>query len=161
MTHSLDEIENAPATGGDQFRNADHEGDLIVLTVTGTGRETFDNGESEFIVADITVVEPDPANKESSAGDTFDEAWVFGRVIFGQLKRKVGRTFVGRIAKGQAQKGRSAPWQLDPASPDEVARVREFMRSRLTPPPAPAASADGGPPPTELGGDDAPPWARR
>jgi hypothetical protein len=160
MTAPFD-IEPAPATGGDQFRNADHEGDLIVLTVKGTGRETFDNGESEFIIADITVVEPDPANRDTSAGDTFDDAWVFGRVLFGQLKRKVGRTFVGRIVKGQAQKGRSAPWQLDPVSPEETQRAVEFMKVRLAPPPAQSGPATG-PAPTEIGGsEDAPPWAKR
>jgi len=165
-SYDLSSAEAAPATGGDQFRNADHEGDLIVVAVKGTGHETFDNGESDFIVADITVVEPDPANRESAAGDQFEDAWLFGRVLFGQLKRKIGRTFVGRMVKGQAQKGRSAPWQLDPVSPAETDRALAFMRKLLaeqsTPPPAPAGGGPvEGPAPTELPADDQPPWARR
>lgn len=158
MTAPFD-IEPAPPTGGDQFRNAEHEGSLIVLTVKGTGKDTFDAGESEFIIADVVLVEP-ARGDDGQPGDTFDEAWIFGRVIFGQLKRKIGRTFVGRIVKGQAQKGRSAPWQLDPVSPEEQQRAVEFMRARLTPPPASNGSAPTeGPAPTDLG--DEPPWARK
>lgn len=151
-------IENAPETGGDKFTNAEHEGELIVLTVKGTGKDTFDNGEAEFIIADITVVEG------ASAGEQFDDAWVFGRVLFGQLKRKVGRTFVGRIVKGQAQKGKSAPWQLDPVSPEETQKAVAYMQQRVTEQhtPEPASSGPGaasdGPAPTDLG--DTPPWAR-
>jgi len=154
-------IETAPATGGDQFRNAEHEGELIVLTVKDTGKDTFDSGESEFIVADITVVEGS-SKGEGEPGDSFEDAWVFGKVIFGQLKRKVGRTFVGRTNKGTAAKGKSAPWQLDPATPEETQRAVAYMTERYTPPATPAASAPAeGPPPTEVGGDgDVPPWAR-
>ena len=161
MTSSYDlNIENAPATGGDQFRNADHEGELLVLAVKGTGKETFENGESEFIVADITIVEG------PNAGEQFEDAWVFGRVLFGQLKRKVGRTFVGRIVKGQAQKGKAAPWQLDPVDAETTQRAVAFMRKMLaeqsTPPPAPGGPGPAeGPAPTEIDGDDAPPWAKR
>lgn len=155
MSYDLN-IEPAPETGGDKFTNADHEGELIVLAVKGTGKDTFDNGETEFIIADITVV--DGAN----AGEQYEDAWVFGRVIFGQLKRKVGRTFVGRINKGQAQKGKSAPWQLDPVNPEETQRAVEFMRARLTPPPVGSGAAPAeGPAPTEVGDSDTPPWAKR
>lgn len=151
-------IENAPETGGDKWTNADHENELIVLTVKGTGKDTFDNGEAEFIIADITVVEG------PSAGESFEESWVFGRVLFGQLKRKIGRTFVGRIVKGQAQKGKSAPWQLDPVSPEDTQRAVAFMTERHRPEPAgTTAAASEGPAPTEVGGadDDTPPWARK
>ena len=158
-------LESAPATGGDKFSNAEHEGDLIVLAVKGTGKETFDNGEAEFIVADITIVEPDPANKESSAGDEFVDAWVFGRVLFGQLKRKIGRTFVGRIVKGQKVGTKSAPWQLDPVDAETTQRAVAFMRQRITEQATPAAATGSGPAegpaPTEVGDSDAPPWARR
>lgn len=155
MTNPLN-IENAPETGGDKWTNADHEGELIVLTVKGTGKDTFDNGEAEYLVADITVVEG------PSAGESFEDSWVFGRVLFGQLKRKIGRTFVGRIVKGQGQKGKNPPWQLDPVSPEETQRAVAYMTERLTPPPASSGGAPAeGPAPTEVGDSDAPPWARR
>jgi hypothetical protein len=157
-------IEQPPVTGGDSWKNAEHEGELIVLTVKGTGEHTFESGEAEFIIADITVIES--AGKEGQPGDTFEDAWVLGRVLFGQLKRKIGRTFVGRIVKGQAQKGKSAPWQLDPVSADETARAVAFMNRQVveqhTPEPAgPSGAAGEGPAPTEVGGDDVPPWARK
>lgn len=155
-------IEQPPATGGDSWKNADHEGELIVLTVKGTGEHDFESGRAEFVVVDITVVEG--AGKEGQPGDSFDDAWLLGRVLFGQLKRKIGRTFVGRIVKGQAQKGKSAPWQLDPVSAEETARAVAFMHERYTPPAAgtPAGAGSGGPAPTEVGGeDDTPPWARK
>lgn len=168
-THTLGEItvssydlniETAPETGGDKFVNADHEGELIVLAVKGTGKETFDNGESEFIIADITIVEG------PNAGEEFVDAWLFGRVLFGQLKRKIGRTFVGRIVKGQAQRGKSAPWQLDPVDAETTQQAVAFMRQRITEQSTPPAASSGsapaeGPAPTELGDSDAPPWARK
>jgi hypothetical protein len=155
MTNPMN-LESAPETSGDQFRNAEHEGELIVLTVKDTGKDTFDSGESEFIVADITVVDG------ASKGETFEDAWVFGRVIFGQLKRKIGRTFVGRINKEKTpKKGKSPAWVLDPATADELKTAQAFMSERFTPPPAPAGGSAEAPAPTELGGDDdTPPWAR-
>jgi hypothetical protein len=133
-----------------------------VLAVKGTGKETFEgyNEASEFIVADITIVEG------PNAGDEFVDAWLFGRVLFGQLKRKVGRTFVGRIVKGQASKGKSAPWQLDPVDAETTQRAVAFMRTRITEQATPPAASNGaapadGPAPTEVGDSDAPPWARK
>lgn len=149
-------IEAPPATGGDQWKNADHEGELIVLTVKSVGEHEFENGLAEFVVCDITVVEG------PSAGETYDEAWVLGKVLFGQLKRKIGRTFVGRIGKGAKVGSKSAPWQLDPVSAEDTARAVAFMTERLTPPAAgTAAAAPAAPAPTEVGGDDVPPWERK
>ena len=153
-------IETAPETGGDKFVNAEHEGELIVLAVKSTGKDTFDNGEAEFIVADITIVEG------PNAGEQFEDAWLFGRVLFGQLKRKIGRTFVGRIVKGQAQKGKSAPWQLDPVDAETTTRAVEFMKRLIAEQSTPPAATSGGAPaegpaPTEVGDSDAPPWARK
>lgn len=161
MSSSYDlNLESAPETGGDKFVNAEHEGELIVLAVKGTGKDTFDNGEAEYLVADVTIVEG------PNAGEEFVDAWIFGRVLFGQLKRKVGRTFVGRIVKGPKQPGKNAPWQLDPVDAATTQRAVEFMRARITeqstPPAAPAGSAPAeGPAPTEVGDSDAPPWAKR
>lgn len=141
-------FDTPPPAGGDKFVNAEHEGELLIVKVHGTGRETFDNGESEFIIADITVVDG------REPGAEFVEAWLFGRVIFGQLKRRQGHTLLGRLVKGQAQRGKSAPWQLDPASEADTALALRYM-NRATRPDAPApepARAGGG----SFGGDS---WA--
>lgn len=157
-TMSTDSMfDTPPATGGDKFVNADHEGRLLVVKVTGTGKDTFDNGEAEYIVADVTVVDG------PEAGEEYTDAWLFGRVLFGQLKRRVGRTLLGRLVKGEASKGKSAPWQLDPATEEETTYATRFMTERMRPPSAGSANAGGTassePAATDLG--DTPPWERR
>jgi hypothetical protein len=144
-------FDTPPATGGDRFVNADHEGELLVIKVKGleTGVETS-SGIADCIVADVTVI--DGPNK----GEQYDDAWLFGKVLVGQLKRKIGRTLLGRYVQGVAQKGKNPPWQLDPATEEETAYATRVMTERMRPDPAPsAAPAD---PATDLG--DVPPWER-
>jgi hypothetical protein len=82
-------------------------------------------------------------------------------VLVGQLKRKVGRTILGRFAQGAKQPGKTAPWQIDPASEAETAQALKVM-NELSRPEAVSANAgpagSSGPAVTELG--DTPPWAK-
>lgn len=148
-----------PAAGGDRFRNADHEGRLLVVKVKGVeeGVET-DNGTADVIVAHVTIIDG------PEAGAEFDDAWLFGRVLYGQLKRRVGRTLLGRLGKGEARKSQSPPWVLEPATDEETAYATRYMSERMRPP-APSQAAKGDddasaePAATDLG--DTPPWERR
>jgi hypothetical protein len=145
---------DAPGSG-DRFVNADHEGDLLVVTVKGFEAEVETSaGLSDVIVADVTVV--DGPHK----GEHYADTWLFGKVLVPQLKRKVGRTILGRFVKGQAQKGKTAPWQLDPASEDDTAlAIRAMNELQQAEPAKPVAAVSAVPAATDLG--DTPPWERR
>lgn len=138
---------DSPDLSGDLFVNADHCGDLLVIKVDRTelGMQT-ENGAADVIRGDITVINPD-----GTPGDTFDDAVIFGRVIFGQLKKKVGRTVVGVLngEPGVKRNGKSVPYTFDPATPEQT----ELAVRAMTSAPAPATAA-------VAAGSDAPPWER-
>ena len=149
-------------TSGEMFVNAEHVGDLLVVRVIRTEEGvTTENGPADVIVCDITVI-----NDDGTIGDEFDETMVFGRVFYGQMKRKLGRTFVGVWygEPGVKRNGKNVPYQLNPATPEQIDLATRAMRAQVTPPAASSvpAPADEAPAPTELpaSGDDAPPWAR-
>jgi len=148
-------------TSGEMFVNAEHVGDLLVVKVhrTEEGVQT-ENGLADVIVCDVTVI-----NDDGTIGDEYDETMIFGRVFYGQMKRKLGRTFVGvwHGEPGVKRNGKNVPYQLNPATPEQIALATRAMQAKVTPPPASSApaAAESGPAPTELPVDDAPPWARK
>lgn len=147
---------------GELFRNEDHVGDLLVVKVLGTEDGVVtENGTADCIRADVTVV-----NSDGSIGDEYLDTLLFGRVLYGQLKRKAGRTVLGVFTgePGVKRNGKNVPYTLDPASPEQTELAVRAMTGR----PEPAASAQAanaggadseGPAPTDLG--DTPPWERR
>jgi hypothetical protein len=145
---------DAPGSG-DRFVNAEHEGELLVIKVKGHEADVeTSSGTADVIIADVTVV--DGPHK----GEHYADAWLFGKVLVPQLKRKIGRTILGRYGKGQAQKGKTAPWQLDPASEDDTALAIRVMNELQQAEPAKVAGGDSAAPAaTDLG--DTPPWERR
>jgi hypothetical protein len=134
MTESPFDTPDAPGSG-DRFAVADHVGSLVVIKVKGheVGVETS-AGTGDVIVADIDVVSgPD-------AGGHYSDAWVFGKVLVGQLKRKVGRTILGRFGQGEKQPGKTPAWVLNPATEAETAEALAYL-NRASAPDTPAAQA--------------------
>lgn len=149
-------------SSGELFVNAEHVGDLLVVKPlrVETGVQTKASTDpADVIIADVTVI-----NDDGTIGDVYDETMIFGRVFYGQMKRKIGRTFVGvwHGEPGVKRDGKNVPYQLNPASPEQIALATRAMQAAVTPPPASTGSAPAeGPAPTELPADDAPPWARK
>jgi len=142
-------------TAGDLFKNDEHVGDLLVLKVLGTeeGVQT-ENGSADVIRADITII-----NDDGTVGDVFEDAMIFGKVVYSQFRRKAKRTFVGRWygEPGVKRQGKNVPYELWPASEDEINLAVRAMTGNT--PPAPAETEQQAPAATELP-DDTPPWAR-
>ena len=138
---------DTPDQSGDLFVNAEHCGDLLVIKVDGPelGVDT-ENGKADVIRGDITVINPD-----GTPGDTYENAMIFGRVIFGSLKKKAGRVVVGVLngEPGVKRNGKSVPYTFDAATPEQT----ELAVRAMTSSPAPATAASGA-------GSDAPPWER-
>jgi hypothetical protein len=144
---------------GELFRNEEHVGDLLVVKVLGTEEGIVtDVGTSDAIRADVTIVKDD-----GSVGDEYLDTLLFGRVLYGQLKRKTGRTVLGVFTgePGVKRNGKNVAYTLDPASPEQTELAVRAMTGR--PEPAQAANPAGpdseGPAPTDLG--DTPPWERK
>lgn len=123
-----------------QFDQKEHLGSLLVLQVRSTeeGVET-EYGPANVIVADVHVISPD-----ATISASYEETWIFGTVLFSQLKRKVGRTVVGVLAQGEKRPGKNPPWRLDdPTDAQEQAAVRAMMAR----PDAPATEQPAAPAP--------------
>lgn len=73
-------------------------------------------GPADFIEADITVLDGQHKGEQHSA------VRMFQKQLIGQLRPKVGtgRMVLGRLGKGVAKAGQSAPWVLsDPTDADK------------------------------------------
>jgi hypothetical protein len=137
MTSPFD-TPDAPSSG-DRFVVADHVGSLCIVTVKGheVGVETS-SGVGDVIVADILVVDgPD-------TGGHYSDAWIFGKVLVGQMKRKIGRTLLGRFGQGEKQPGKTPAWVLNPTDdPREIALAQRAQAASMRPDP-PLEGHNGG-----------------
>jgi hypothetical protein len=155
---------DAPGRDSDapQFSMEQHLGDLLVLQV----RDAQDAVETEYgtrpcITADVHVIDP-----AGHIATEYPEAWLFGTVLFSQLKGKRGRTVLGVLEQGEKRPGRKPPWRLaDPTDRQEEVAIRA-MATR------PDAAAEEAPPaqraadpwgigeeqPATVGAADKAPW---
>lgn len=128
-----------PAGNGDVINQASHIGDLLVIQVQEYIPEMVTTatkpGETTTAVkADVFVIAPD-----ATIGAEYHDTLLFGKVLCGQLKKSVGRTVLGILTYGEAERGKNAPYVLSAEVPPaaEEAAVRA-MTSR---PAAPAQQA--------------------
>jgi hypothetical protein len=159
---TVTQFDRPDAGGGDQFVNEQHVGDLLVLQVHDAvrGLQT-ENGLADVIRADVHVIGPENGGV---IRETFTDTYVFGKVLFSQLRQKAGRTVVG-ILEGQPGvkvQGKNVPYRLNGEIPPqaEQAAVRA-MQSRPDPHPQqqPAGSSWGTPPAGQQGGPS--PWEQQ
>lgn len=113
---------SAPAAGG-RFNAEASNGRLLLIRPdeykTGIST-TF--GVKDAISANIVVID------EQSVADSeeIDGGLLFGGVLIGQLKSKIGKGMVlGRLEQGTAKPGQKPPWRLaDPTDAEkDVARA--------------------------------------
>lgn len=111
------------------FKLADHEGALILFTPRSLEEDIETSfGESDAIKADVVVL-------ANAKGKVLDEpieesgVLIFQRVVIGQLSDAIGkRRVLGTIGRGQAKKGQSAPFIIVPATDDEKATARAYLK---------------------------------
>jgi hypothetical protein len=139
---------DAPGRDSDapQFDQKEHLGDLLVLQVQDVkrGMETS-FGPADVIVADVHVVEPD-----GTVSASYPETFLFGTVLFSQLREKRGRTVLGVLEQGEKKPGKNAPWRLADATDAQEAVALRAMASKpdaaepeSAAPPVPAAAGAG------------------
>jgi len=140
-----------------QFDQKEHLGHLLVVQVKGTqeGVET-EFGPANVVVADIHVIE-----RDATISASYEDTWLFGTVLFSQLKHKRGRTVLGVLEQGEKRPGKNPPWRLADATDAQEAVALRAMASK---PDAPAAEPEptvdpwGSPQPATVGGADKAPW---
>jgi hypothetical protein len=107
---------NSPATGGgDKLPLDDLVGALLIFDVREQCTEMQTSfGPASPIRCDVAVL--DGGHK----AETYPDTLVFPRVLMGQLRPHIGGKVLGRLGKGEAKPGKSAPWTLtDPTEADK------------------------------------------
>lgn len=138
---SNDEFVQPGAPGGDPLDLNALLGSLLVLEVKETIEHvntvhTLPGEKTPAVRADVHVLDG------SQQGLTREDALVFPRVLQGQLRGNVGKKVLGRLRKGQPTPGRSAPWELAPATQDDMQAAQRWAASRsMTSAAAPGAQA--------------------
>ena len=138
---------DAPGRDSDapQFDMTQNLGELLVLHVTDiqTGVVT-EYGERDVIVADVHVI-----GRDATIAASYEQTWLFGTVLFSQLKGKRGRTVLGVLEQGEKRPGKKPPWRLaDPTDAQEAVALRA-MSSKPDAPEAAAAEDPWGAPSAE------------
>lgn len=67
-----------------------------------------------------------------AAGDEYVDALIFPKVLQSQLRASVGRKVLGRLGKGIPKPGKSAAWELAPATADDTMKAVAWSNSRGT-----------------------------
>lgn len=119
-------VSAAPPSGGITW--SDHKGALLILEPLSyeEGINTA-FGTADAVKANIWVLNgPDSA-------DEFPEALVFPKLLASQLKSQIGNKVVGRVGQGVAKPGQSAPWILEPATPDDIAKAQAYLSKSTGP----------------------------
>jgi hypothetical protein len=140
-----------------QFDQEQHLGDLLVIQVHDVQRGVETQyGPSDVIVADVHVI-----GRDATIQASYPETWLFGKVLFSQLREKRGRTVLGILEKGEKRPGKNAPWRLADANDTMEAVALRAMASKPDAPveDAPASDDPGATPePVTVGGAEKAPW---
>lgn len=117
-------------------------GRLLVVEPTEheTGIQTT-FGEKEAIRATVTVIDQDEP-------EAYENVLIFGLVMIGQLRPRLGQMVLGRLTQGAPKAGQKPPWRIEEATAQDQKLGGDWLRNRKATPFATAAAApDAGAPP--------------
>jgi hypothetical protein len=81
-------------------------------------------GVADAVEADVHVIDG------PGAGEDYDACLVFPKLLASQLKNQIGQRVLGRLGQGQAKAGQSAPWILNGASPEDIAKAEAWVAQK-------------------------------
>lgn len=107
----------------DFFSIKEHVGDLVILAINGfTPDFPTINGNRDTIKAEVAIV-------EGNGQDTrYAEALLFGSKLVPQLRNKLGSVVLGRIALGDKQPGKNAPYILTKPTDQDKAMASDWTK---------------------------------
>lgn len=117
---------DAPTMGStNSVRPADLEGHVLVVQPL----EYVNSISTSFGEKDAIRVNVHDISEKAS----HDDVLFFGTALIGSLKRDIGKTLLGKMGKGEAKAGQSAPWILIDLTSNEkaVAAASKYMNERI------------------------------
>ena len=115
---------DAPSTGGGSIKPAELEGHVLVVEpleyVASISTSFGDKDAIRVNVHDIT------------AKESHEDVLFFGTALIGSMKKDIGKKLLGKMSKGEAKPGQSAPWILVDLTGNEkaVAAASKYMTER-------------------------------
>ena len=123
-----DFVSAAPPVSGDRITWADNLGNLLVIEPLALEVEVkTEHGTTDAVRANVYAI---TAPGEST---DYEDQLVFPVALVGQLRQNIGNKVVGRLAQGEKKPGKNAPWILDAATADDIAKAQEWLAKRNTP----------------------------
>ena len=113
-------VNAAPPSGGITW--ADHKDALLLiepLTFESQIQTSF--GPADAVKANVYVIDG------AGVGESYAETLVFPKLLASQLKGHIGTKVLGRLSQGTAKPGQSAPWLLNEATPEDIAKGEAFL----------------------------------
>lgn len=118
----------APSAPGDGITWADHKGALLLIDVTSQehGVQTV-HGSTDPVRADVHVIDG------PGAGESYEDTLIFPKLLISQTKNSIGQKVLGRLGQGNQKPGQSAPWLLQEASADDIAKAEAWVKEKQVP----------------------------
>lgn len=112
---------------GDQFNNEENLGRLLIIEVLEVDsiNTSASDEPSDVIKANVWAVTEGDGKTVLDEPIAYEDTYLFGRVIYSSLKSKVGKTVIGVLGQGEKQKGKNAPWVLNPANDKQKAKAQK------------------------------------
>lgn len=118
------QIEGA-TSGGSKVPWEDFLGKLVVVEPLEHEHDIkTDYGITDAVRANVYVLLGPDRTEE------FEDTLIFQRYIIGQIKRKIGKVVVGRVAQGEAKKNQDPPWQIAEPAGADLDKAAKFWASR-------------------------------
>jgi hypothetical protein len=116
-----------PGSGGDKLPLDELNGSLLLIEALDLKRDiptTF--GNTNAVAANVIVLDG------TKKGERFDDTLIFPRVLVSSLSGNIGKKTLGRLGRGTAKPGQSAPWILEPANEAERAIGQKYLAYAAT-----------------------------
>ena len=82
-------------------------------------------GTADAVKANVSVIDPE--------GETFNDCLIFPKILQSQVRSQIGSKVLGRLTQGQAKSGQSAPWMLQEATAEDIAKGEAWVAKKSQP----------------------------
>lgn len=118
----------APTPPGDGINWADHNGALLLLDVVAQEHGVITvHGSTDPVRANVAVIDG------PGFGKSYDDTLIFPKLLISQTKNSVGQKVLGRLGQGNQKPGQSAPWILQEATAEDIAKAEAWVAANSKP----------------------------
>lgn len=117
-----------PAAPGGGIKWEDVKGALVLIEPTSFESQVNTSfGAADAVKANVHVIDG------PGAGDSYADTLIFPKLLVSQTKGMIGKKVLGRLGQGQGKPGQSAPWLLNEASADDIAKAEAWVTQNTQP----------------------------